>query len=663
MFHPGSPSRSILFILPLLVMLTQTACGDDAPTPTPDAGQQTSDGGRDAGQDDDAGAPPEDAGAEDAGLPPDDAGTGEEDGGAGPVDAGDEDAGAGPVDAGDEDGGSAPVDAGDEDGGSAPVDAGAEDGGPAPVDAGAEDGGSAPVDAGDEDGGSAPVDAGTGEEDGGTDPGDAGVEDGGSAPTDAGSGDGGTEPPECPFGPPDSGTPPPGDPTVVSDPTQDILVRLRAIQGLTVTENPSGGSVPAGHRFFVMEYDQPADHARPECQRFKQRMALLHRSDTAPMVLHTSGYYVSLSSGRRELTTLVAGNQLSLEHRFFEPSRPVPTDWSQLTIKQSADDFHRIVEALKPIYTARWLSTGGSKGGETMVFYRRFYPNDVYATVAYVAPLARADDERFPAFQATVGGDELQWCRDRIHAFQRAVLERREEMLTLLRNYAAQRGLTYNQLGFEQALEHLAIESYFAFWQYDSPANCQYFPTSQASSAELLEMLDWTVGLATFSDGTANGITPYHPYYFQASLELGWPMPYEAHLGSLIHHPNTGIAPVYSVPGVPVVFRPQAMQDIADWLTTQGQRVMFIYGDLDPWTAAAFPMGNAQDSPVFIVPGGNHGATIARLPAATRGQAQDTVRRWADVASLKYAPVPHPEADIIEFGPHLPPRLQAPTAP
>ncbi|WP_426750401.1 S28 family serine protease [Myxococcus sp. Y35] len=616
MRHPRRLSHTPLLVLPLLLMLTQTACGDDTPKPIPDAGLQTMDGGNDAGfppedagTDEDAGNPPGDAGTDDAGTPPEDAGT-------------DEDAGVLPEDAGT-----------DEDAGTPPEDAGTE------VDAGAP-----------------PDDGGTGEEDGGT-----GEADGGTDPVDAGSGDAGTEPPACPFGPPDAGSPLPGDPTVVLDPNADILDRLRAIPGLTVAENPNGSSVPAGHRFFVMEYDQPADHVRPECQRFKQRMTLLHHSDAAPMVFHTSGYYVSMSTGRRELTTLLAANQLSIEHRFFLPSRPEPADWSLLTIQQSAADFHRVVEALKPIYSARWITTGGSKGGETMVFYRRFYPDDVYATVAYVAPLVLGEDERFPAFQEAVGGPEQAWCRERIRTFQRAVLDRREEMLDLLRAYAANHGLTYNQLGFERALEHAVIETYFAFWQYDSPRNCGQFPDASATSQHLLDMVNWTVGLATFSDDGSSGIGPYHPYYYQASLELGWPKPYEAHLGSRIAFPGTNIAPLYSTPGVPVVFRPQAMQDIADWLVTQGQRVMFIYGDLDPWTAAAFPIGNAEDSPVFVVPGGNHGSSISQLPPQERLQAEETVRRWGGVSSLRYAPVPPPEVGIIEFGPHLPPRLQAPT--
>ena len=158
-----------------------------------------------------------------------------------------------------------------------------------------------------------------------------------------------------------------------------------------------------------------------------------------------------------------------MEHRFFLPSRPEPADWSHLTIQQSAADFHRIVKAFKPIYTGRWVSTGGSKGGETVVFFRRFYPADVDATVAYVAPLARRDDERFPSFQEAVGASAP--CRERLKAFQRAILAARRAA-GAAGHLPPARGLTFEQLGLEKALEHAVIEAYFAFWQYGTPASC-----------------------------------------------------------------------------------------------------------------------------------------------------------------------------------------------
>jgi hypothetical protein len=509
-------------------------------------------------------------------------------------------------------------------------------------------------------------DSGTQVTDSGTRPGDtdAGTTDAGTGGTDSGTGE-----PDSGTGNTDAGTdggvacipsgddPGPGNPDVVADPSADILVRLRAIPGLTVQENPNGSNLPAGYRFFVMQYNQPVDHAHPECQRFEQRLTLLHTSATKPMVLFTSGYYVSTSPGRSEPTQLLGANQVSLEHRFFPPSIPEPADWSHLTIRQSADDFHRITQALKPIYTGKWVSTGGSKGGETVVFFRRFYPDDVDATVAYVAPIARRDDERFPAFQVVVGGDAQTACRERLWAFQRETLSRRERMLDLLRIHAQDTGLPYTQLGFEQALEHAVIETYFAFWQYDAPSRCtQSIPDTTASDEDLLATLDNEVGLISFSDPGING---YAAYYYQAALELGWPQPYEAHLGSLIHYPGTDTGDVYSPPGIPFIHRPQAMVDIQDWVSFQGQRLMFVYGSLDPWTAAAYAPGNAQDSYFYLVPGGNHGARIVQLPSDQQQAARATLNRWMGLSTLKYAPPVSLEEEPPLFGPRLPPRLRS----
>lgn len=505
-----------------------------------------------------------------------------------------------------------------------------------------------PVACGDEpdttpDSGTQVVDAGTpdaGTEDAGTP--DSGTEDAG---TDAGV--------ACTPSGWDAGT---ADLGVITDTSQDILVRLSAIPGLTVKENPNGARVPAGYRFFIMTFNQPQDHAHPECQRFEQRVTLLHAADTKPLVLSTGGYGVSVNPGRAELTQLLGANQLSVEHRFFPPSIPSPADWSHLTIRQSADDFHRLTQALKAVYTGKWVSTGASKGGETVVFFRRYYPDDVDATVAYVAPLARRDDERFPAFQAVVGGDAQAACRERLWAFQREVLSRRENMLALYRAYAEQQKLTFTRLGFERALEHAVIETYFGFWQYDVPSRCtQSIPEPTATDEVLFAAMDYEVGLDSFSD---KGIAGYDAYFYQAALELGWPQPYEAHLGALIQHPGTDTGDVYSPPGIPFVFRPEAMPDIQDWVSVHGERLMFIYGSLDPWTSAAYVLGNAQDSFLYTVEGGNHGSRISQLPPDVQAAAKAHIHRWMGIAPLKRAPRVSLAEEPPTFAPRLPPRLR-----
>jgi hypothetical protein len=163
----------------------------------------------------------------------------------------------------------------------------------------------------------------------------------------------------------------------------DILEQLRAVPGLTGVEERAA---PPPYRFFVLTITQPADHRRPSAGTFQQRLTLLHRGTDRPTVLHTTGYGVPASIFRAEPTRLIDGNQISVEQRFFTPSRPEPADWSDLTIWQAATDHHRIVRALASLYPANWISTGASKGGMTSIYHRRFYPADVDGTVAYVAP-------------------------------------------------------------------------------------------------------------------------------------------------------------------------------------------------------------------------------------------------------------------------------------
>src|SRR5438477_387591 len=65
---------------------------------------------------------------------------------------------------------------------------------------------------------------------------------------------------------------------------------------------------------------------------------------------------------------------------------------------------HAIVSALSTIYPGAKIAAGESKGGMTAVYYRRFFPDDVTATVAFVAPdMFAVPDTRFDGFFDTVG--------------------------------------------------------------------------------------------------------------------------------------------------------------------------------------------------------------------------------------------------------------------
>jgi hypothetical protein len=409
----------------------------------------------------------------------------------------------------------------------------------------------------------------------------------------------------------------------------DIFDELRAIPGLTVTEQET---MLDGYRFFVMEYDQPIDHQDPASPTFKQRMTLLHHDYAAPMVVHNSGYFVSTRGSRSQITRLTDANQLSMEYRFFSPSRPDPADWTKLDIEQAANDQHRITQVLKVrLFQGKWLTTGASKGGMTSLFHRRFFPDDVDATVAFVAPLDYPEDavqsptNRYIQFLENVGTDAT--CRQRLKDFQNTALARRDAMKTRMRTVATFTGI----LGEDRALEFAVEELPFIFWQYGDQSRCAAIPAPTATDNVVFGFLDDTVSVAAYGD---QDLTDFLPYYHQSATQLGYPISDESYLVGLLH-PGEDTARAYVPANIPTPPYDEgaAMHDVQAWIASSGERIMLIYGQNDPWTAGAVDLGAATDSFKFTAPGGNHGSSISTLSSEDEAAATATVLRWAGLSA------------------------------
>ncbi|MEU7066296.1 S28 family serine protease [Streptomyces sp. NPDC051578] len=406
----------------------------------------------------------------------------------------------------------------------------------------------------------------------------------------------------------------------------DIKDQILGIPGMSLIEEKPY----PGYRFFVLAYEQPIDHRRPSKGTFKQRLTLLHKDTSRPTVFYTSGYNVTTSPRRSEPTTIVDGNQVSLEYRFFTPSRPDPANWSDLDIWQAASDQHRLFTALKKIYSKNWIATGGSKGGMTATYYERFYPRDMDGVVAYVAPndVNNKEDSAYDRFLAKVGTKE---CRDKLNAVQREALVRREPLEAKYAAAAAENGWTFTTVGtLDKAYEAVVLDYTWAFWQYSLLADCAGIPAAAtASDQEIWDTVDTISGFSAYTD---QGLETYTPYYYQAGTQLGSPDIKQPHLKGLTRY---GYQPPRDfVPrDIPMTFQPGVMADVDNWVRAHAERMLFVYGQNDPWGAEPFHLGyGVKDSYVMIAPGANHGANVAKLQDGERTLATARILQWAGVA-------------------------------
>lgn len=426
----------------------------------------------------------------------------------------------------------------------------------------------------------------------------------------------------------------------------DIVDQLKKIPGVTVVaESP----VAKPYRFFLLTFRQPADHRDPSKGTFEQRVSLLHRDAAAPMVMHTSGYnlYEQFDKNGKltrkpylsEPAELLKSNQISVEYRFFTPSRPKPADWKNLNVWQAATDQHQIVSKLKAIYGKKWLSTGASKGGMTAVYHRRFYPNDVNAAIPYVAPndVVNASDS-YTKFLDNVGTDAQ--CRKDLQGAQRLALGKRKEIVAKVVAAAKESGETFDKIvgSADKGAEMSILDMPFALWQYGDQSMCASIPKQGASVDEIYKFFDDVVGMLGYSDQGLEGFTPY---YYQAGTQLGWPTTTEKHVRDLLHYPNQNQPRSYVPKSIPMKFQPDAMLDIDLWVRLNGSRFLFIYGEYDPWGAEPFRTGpGTKDSHIYTAPKANHGAEIADLPEKERAAATAAVLRWGGVNATTLRSVP-----------------------
>lgn len=374
---------------------------------------------------------------------------------------------------------------------------------------------------------------------------------------------------------------------------------------------------------YELKVKQPLDHFDSSKGFFYQRAYLSHRAFDRPTVINTAGY-----STRRnyilELTELLSANQIIVEHRFFGKSVPDSLEYKYLNLKQATADLHHINELFKIIYSGKWVSTGISKGGVTTIFYRYFYPEDVDVSVPYVAPINKErEDKRIYTFLDTVGTDE---CRGKIKSFQTRLLENRDEVLSYLKFYSIGAKLKFNYLTLEQAFEYAVLEYPFSFWQWGY--NSSKIPGNETSLEDAVEYFLSKNPLSLFGDGD---IKYFAPHYYQSATEMGY-YGYETHkFKNLIKALPTDTNPM-------ATFLPQTMDmsfdgslltDVNEWIENEGNKIIYIYGAKDTWSACSVQPSDKVDSQWFFLTDKDHGAArIANMNNEEKNNLVATLEKW-----------------------------------
>ena len=403
----------------------------------------------------------------------------------------------------------------------------------------------------------------------------------------------------------------------------DLQKKLAALKGISNIEKLESNHYSEK---YVVRITQQVDPKDPTAGTFTQRVIVGHVGYDRPTIIVTEGYGASYALSPRyqeELSRLLNANLVFVEYRYFLESTPEPKNWDYLTAENSAYDLHNVRNTFKQIYPEKWISTGISKGGQTTMLYRAFFPNDVDFSVPYVGPLCKGvEDGRHEPFLRKVGTKEE---REKIQSFQLEVLKRKSEMLPLLEKYCVKNKLTFH-IPLVEVLDYCVLEYSFALWQWGTPV--RVIPSNSSDTETMFKHLMNISGPDYFAENQPNV-----SFFVQAARELGYYgydiKPFKKYLTikSAKGYLNRIMLPDELVNKVD--FRPALYQKIYNFLKDNDPKMIFIYGEIDPWSAAMVPaFKGKKNEQIYIQPRGSHSSRISNMPEDIKERILTQINKW-----------------------------------
>ncbi|NOQ70882.1 MAG: aminopeptidase [Crocinitomix sp.] len=411
-----------------------------------------------------------------------------------------------------------------------------------------------------------------------------------------------------------------------SVPPRDLKKRLKKIPGVKKVKQ-----INISNHFktcYEIWFKQQIDPKNKKAGTFLQKVYLSEYSPGAPVVAELEGY-TAYSAKANELSTLLKANQIRIEHRYFDKSMPkkgIP--WETLTVENAAYDHHVIINAIRDaIYPSnKFITTGISKGGQTTMLHRSFYPDDVDASVCYVAPLNfMREDPRIYSFLNTVATPEE---RQAVQDFQLLCFERKDALVELLKSVAEKNGYAWD-ISIEKAFEYYVLEYSFAFWQWGA-YEANKLPDSKATDSVILSHLLNVSGVSFFEQ---HGVEDLRSYFWAALTEMGiYGYEYEPFKDCLSQQSDY-LFDFTAPDGHTTEFDAEPMNKLNNFIQFEAETMLFIYGEYDTWSATAVELGEeaqARGLKKYVNPKGHHDTRIANFDSETKAEIIATIKGWIE---------------------------------
>lgn len=461
------------------------------------------------------------------------------------------------------------------------------------------------------------------------------------------------------------------------------LAKIPGVSDVTVQKTTVTEANPTQTTYYYFNFEQQVDHTDATKGTFKQRVVLRYEGKDAVNVLHTQGYNTAAKADDlipATLASVLNGNHIEIEYRYFDSSLPEPfenLEFNYLSSMQASEDYHAIVTALKGsgYLNGQWLATGTSKSGIASALYAYYNEkkgyNDMDLYVPFCAPFCEGvADPRLGQFMIEKTLTTLPAIREKLLAIDRDIVRKSDLSDYLVAKYKEENKGTIKEMEDAKYTEDQIVATIIAYFVnasrlnlFDKLANIpidmwkDYIPDPTDKSTleftkffieknwtELVKYIQEHPKASTRAKTEAEMLKLRKEdlgwaYYVQAMLELGHYRMYfddlkpylELTTMDFILNKDEGML-YKDYPTYAARYSDAMTKDfITNFLPNTTKKMIFVYGENDPWTGCAIPDPTNPNVQKIIVPKGGHNDFIDNeqyCPKATYQQIMAAIGKY-----------------------------------
>jgi hypothetical protein len=186
--------------------------------------------------------------------------------------------------------------------------------------------------------------------------------------------------------------------------------------------------------------------------------------------------------------------------------------------------------------------------------------------------------------------------------------------------------------GNEAAFEYIVLEYPFAFWQWGF-ISCEDIPDKNATDSTLLKHLLAVSPPDYFAD---EGMEQMWPFFYQALTQIGYYDYDTTGMGQYFDDVHDLTFSFFNTTDKKLKLKKKYMKRVDKFLKENGNNMIFIYGEYDPWSAPAFvPVPGKTNALKVVKPAGAHTTRIRNLPDDQRQLVLDTLESWLKIEVVR----------------------------